>query len=318
MMRVRSAMVLALCVLMCTLGWRLSQAPVLAQAPPAAQGEGAPAPPARGEGRGGRGGGGGGAEGAGQSFRLTFPAAQRPPGNPELIARGRDLYGVSCRLCHGADLRGGDMGGVSLVRSELVLNDQKGELMMEIIQKGRSRPGMPPMPAIGMSEENVVAVAEYIHSVLASGRGGGPAVPLNLLVGDAGAGQAYFKANCSSCHSSTGDLAGIGGRIPDIMVLQNTWVAGMRIAGGREAPVPKASTVTVTVPKGTPISGELVRMDDFIVIMRMPDGTERSFRREGDLPEIYVKNPREPHIKLWTTLQDKDMHDVTAYLASLK
>ena len=317
MMRVRNAIVVALCGLVLTVGWQLSQSRVLAQGPSPAQGDGAQAPPARGEGRGGR-GGGGGAEGAGQSFRLTFPAAQRAPGDPELIARGKALYDVSCRLCHGADLRGGDMGGVNLVRSELVLNDQKGELMLPIIQKGRSRPGMPPMPAVGMSEENVVAVAEFIHSMLASGRGGGPAVPLDLLVGDVAAGQAYFTANCSACHSVSGDLAKIGARIPDIMVLQNTWVAGMRIAGGREAPLPKPSTVTVTVPKGSPVTGELVRMDDFIVVLRLPDGTERSFRRQGDLPEIYAKDPREPHIKLWTTLQDKDMHDVTAYLASIK
>ncbi len=202
MIRVKNAIVVALSVLVIAVGWQLSQqSGLLAQGPPPAQGDGAQTPPARGEGRGGR--GGGGAEGAGQNFRLTFPAAQRPPGDPELIARGKALYDVSCRLCHGVDLRGGDMGGVNLVRSELVLNDQKGELMLEIIQKGRSRPGMPPMPAVGMSEENVVAVAEFIHSVMASGRGGGPAVPLNLLVGDVAAGQAYFKTNCSTCHSAT-------------------------------------------------------------------------------------------------------------------
>ncbi len=61
------------------------------------------------------------------------------------------------------------------------------------------------------------------------------------------------------------------------MTLQNTWVAGMRIAGGREAPMPKPSTVTVTVPKGAPVTGELVRMDDFVVVMRLPDGSRAEF-----------------------------------------
>src|SRR5262245_36693882 len=125
--------------------WR--DAPVSAQAQ-AAPGAPAPAPPPA-----PAGGGRGGADGGGQqNFRLTFPAAQRPPGDPALIARGKTLYDLSCRLCHGADLRGGDMGGPSLLRSELVLNDQKGELILPLVRNGRARPGMPSMPALGMAD----------------------------------------------------------------------------------------------------------------------------------------------------------------------
>ena len=76
--------------------------------------------------------------------RPPFPAQQRPPGDPTLIARGKALYDVNCRACHGADLRGGDMGGPNLLRSQIALNDQKGELFLPII-KG-SLPRMPPVP----------------------------------------------------------------------------------------------------------------------------------------------------------------------------
>src|SRR4030095_3882882 len=90
-----------------------------------------------------RGGGGRGNAGRGGAAPTSFPAQQRPPGDPALIARGNTLYGINCRACHGADLRGGDQGGPNLLRSEVVLNDQAGELIMPVVQQGRQNPGMP-------------------------------------------------------------------------------------------------------------------------------------------------------------------------------
>ena len=49
------------------------------------------------------------------------PAQQRPPGDPAVIERGKTLYGVTCSFCHGPDLRGGQLNGPNLLRSELVL-----------------------------------------------------------------------------------------------------------------------------------------------------------------------------------------------------
>ena len=165
--------------------------------------------------------------GGGQSF----PAQQRPPGDPAVIARGSGLYGVYCRACHGVDLRGGDQGGPNLLRSDTVLNDQAGELIAPIVLKGRQGVGiMPPTP---VTPDDARAIAEYIHSVAATMRGqgnppAGPPVVLNVLVGDPAAGQAYFNAKCATCHSATGDLRGIGGRMSDPTTLQNYWLS----AGG--------------------------------------------------------------------------------------
>src|SRR6476469_8272062 len=160
-----------------------------AQGPPAAPPAGQ-APP----GPGGRGRG-----------QATFPAQQRPPGDPALIARGKSLFEVNCRLCHGADLRGGDMGGVNLLRSDLVLRDQHGELILPVVRGGRANPGMPPMPPFPqLSDDDVKALAEYIHSVAATMRGQGNPPPgaepaaLNIVVGDAAAGKAFFAAKCAS------------------------------------------------------------------------------------------------------------------------
>ena len=97
----------------------------------------------------------------------TFPAQQRPPGDPALIERGKTLYSSVCSACHGVDARGGQLGGPNLLRSQLVLNDQAGELIMPIVKGARAERGMPPIP---MPDEDIKAVAEYLHSLQAAGR----------------------------------------------------------------------------------------------------------------------------------------------------
>src|SRR3954468_3785780 len=91
------------------------------------------------------------------------PGQQRPPGDPAQIARGKTLYGISCTGCHGADLRGGDIGGPNLLRSQIALSDQEGELIGPIIQGSRQSTGM---PAIPMSPADTKAVSTYVRSVL--------------------------------------------------------------------------------------------------------------------------------------------------------
>jgi cytochrome c oxidase cbb3-type subunit 3 len=256
-----------------------------------------------------------------QPYRLTFPAAQRPPADPAIVARGKAQYDINCRSCHGADLRGGDLGGPNLLRSQLVLNDQHGELILPVVRNGSSSPGIGAMPPFKLPQDDVVAIAEYIHTVAANrARAEGPAPALNLLVGNPRAGQAYFARNCASCHSPAGDLAGIASRISDIALLQSTWVGGVSGVLGRVAPEPKRpTTVTVTPRNGAAVTGRLLRMDDFVVVLAFDDGTQRSFRRDGrESPLVEVDNPLEGHRRLMTVLTDSDMHDVTAYLATLK
>jgi cytochrome c oxidase cbb3-type subunit 3 len=244
-----------------------------------------------------------------------------------VIARGKTIYEINCRACHGADLRGGDIGGPNLLRSQLVLNDQHGELILPVVQKGRMNPGMPVMPPLPLPDDDVKAVAEYIHSVAATmQRQGSPPpgseVPLNILVGDAAAGRTFFAKNCSSCHSPTGDLQGLASKISEPVQLQNLWVSGGGFGrGGRGAdggPNRRQVTVSVTPPSGPPIEGRLDRIDDFIVILTTADGRQRSFTRNGDVPKVEIKDPLAEHRKLLTVYTDKDIHDVTAYLVTLK
>jgi cytochrome c oxidase cbb3-type subunit 3 len=284
------------------------------QAPPPGQ------PPAGGQGRGGAGGGR-----AGQSF----PAQQRKLADPAVIERGGTLFGINCRLCHGADLRGGDMGGVNLLRSPLVLSDQEGELIYPVVHNGRNPEGRPPMPPLPLSEEDVKAVAAYIHSVAArmAGQGGPPPkepVELNILVGNAGAGKQYFDANCASCHSASGDMAGVAARYASPVALQNAWVSGAAGGGrGRGADsgsgrAPKPVTAVVTTRDGQRVEGRLDRIDDFLVTLTLADGSQKTFSRTGNVPAIQINDPLAGHKQLWTKLTDDDIHNVTAYLVTLK
>src|SRR5579864_5620152 len=129
------------------------------------------------------------------------PGEERPAGDPAQITRGKTLYGVSCTACHGSDLRGGDLGGPNLLRSQLALSDREGELIVPVIQGARQNAGM---PAIPMSPEDAKAVAAYVRSVIATiGRQGMPPsvgrpAP-SILVGNASEGRSFFNAKCGGC-----------------------------------------------------------------------------------------------------------------------
>jgi cytochrome c oxidase cbb3-type subunit 3 len=250
-----------------------------------------------------------------------FPAHLRPADDPAAVERGRQVYGIACRACHGADLRGGDMGGPNLLRSDVMLNDLNGERLLPIVRGGRAA-----MPPVDLPADDVTAVAVYIHSVLATAKAQGapppgPALSLNVLVGDPAAGEVYFNATCASCHSTTGDLLGIGARVADPMQLQNLWVAGGRDDRIREPgdPPGRRDVLAVITPLSGPrVAGRLERIDDFTVTVVLADGVRRTFRRVEDVPKIEITDPLAAHRRLLETYTDRDMHNVTAFLVTLK
>jgi cytochrome c oxidase cbb3-type subunit III len=250
------------------------------------------------------------------SPRNAYP--DRPPGNPEAIERGRGLYGANCAFCHGPDTRGGD-SGPSLLRSGVVLDDQNGELMAPVIQNGRPDRGM---PKFAFSAEQIADVAAFVHTFRAAGYDESRQKPPSILVGDAKAGEAYFGAKCASCHSATGDLRGIASKIPDEKVLQQTWIApgsgGGRGRGNAPPVMPKPPTVTVTLASGERVEGTLERIDDFTVALVTADGSRRSFRTENDSPKVEIHDPLQQHREMLRVYSDKDIHNVTAYLVTLR
>lgn len=252
------------------------------------------------------------------------PGQKRPPGDPAQIARGKTLFDINCRACHGADLRGGDLGGPNLLRSQVALSDLDGELIVPIIHGSRKDMGM---PAIPLNDADAHAVAAYVRSVVGMiGTQGTPPSagrePPSILVGNASEGKSYFAVKCAGCHSPTADLQGIATKIPDPKKLQTAWVAGAERSGRRspaaDTPTATIPTVDITLPSGETVQGRLVKIDDFLLTLEQADGTTRTFRRNGDVPKVVIHDPMKAHKELLSQYTDKDIHDVTAYLVTLK
>ncbi len=249
--------------------------------------------------------------------------------DPAAVERGEKLFLSNCAGCHGQLARGGP-GAPSLVRSILVLDDEKGILIAPVIRNGRPDQGMPKST---LTDPQIMDIVAWLH-VQTWGAGHRTWYEFkNVLTGDAKKGETYFNATCASCHSATGDLKGIGSRY-DAFTLQARWLqprggrgTGGGGAGGRggrggtpAAPAPSRSAITVVVTPagGRPVTGVLDRVDDFSVSLRDSAGEYHSFLREGDTPKVEIHDPLRPHNDLLRKYTDPDIHNVTAYLASLK
>jgi mono/diheme cytochrome c family protein len=324
-MRVREASLISAAVALVALamnaaqlhGWQ-GQAPAPQGQAPAAP---APAPPAgRGAGRAGAPAQGGAQRGGRRGGFTQFTRELAPQ---DVIVRGKGLYEANCASCHSVDLRGTDKGA-NLLRSGVALTDKHGELVGASVAKHT--------PALTLIQADTVAVAEYIHSVHATmgGQGSPPGrnptnVELKVLVGDARAGEGEFSARCAGCHTGAKSLNGIGSKISDPRALQNAWFVGSSSAfgGGRGGGGGTGDPVTVTMADGSKLEGTLVRQNDFLVIVTLPDGTRKSMARTNGIPRVEVKDPHDAHKGMAMKLifedpENKKMHDITAYLATLK
>jgi cytochrome c oxidase cbb3-type subunit 3 len=281
--------------------------------------------PGRGAGRGG-GRGASGAAGRGRAAGGSpdkFSQFIRPLASQDVLLRGKTLYDANCASCHAEDMRGVIGKGNNILRSAVAMDDQHGELIIANLAKHN--------PPVTLVEADGVAASEYIHSALATmGAQGSPpgrnpvGLQLNVLVGDPQAGKAYFDAHCASCHSITGDLKGIGSQYAEPPALQNAWVGGAggggRGGGGRGGRG-GGGKATVTMQNGQKIEGTLARNDDFLVVLTLTDGTRRYLPIENGWPKVDVEDPQAAHKKMVLEMDDphnKNMHDVTAYLATLK
>ena len=248
--------------------------------------------------------------------RPDYP--EHAPAPPEQVARGQQLFRGNCSFCHGSDARGGEKGP-NLVRDVVVLRDQNGETITPIVQNGIPAQGM---PKFALSASEITDIAAWLHSQPLSDRGA-PTM-LDILVGDAKQGAAFFSGagHCTQCHSATGDLAGIGGKyepktIQNLIVSGGGFGVGRRSAGSAPPKVPPV-TVTVTLPSGQRFQGELDHSSAFIVALRDSNGTYRSFARHDSIPNVVLKIPFQWHIDMLPQWRDSDIHDLTAYLVTLK
>jgi mono/diheme cytochrome c family protein len=218
--------------------------------------------------------------------------------------RGRALYAQHCINCHGSTAKGTDRGP-DLIRSAVVLRDRLGNGIRPAIAPSRTHQAT-------LTASQIVDLSHFLHQrieSIASNRNARG--PIDVLTGDPEAGRAFFNGagTCSMCHSVTGDLAGISTRMSDPVALQQRWLfPTSRRSGPRQVDV---------VASGARVSGVLVRLDDFSVIVRDGSGAERSFERGPDL-SVTVRDPLAAHHDLLDRYTNDVMHNVTTYLWTVK
>jgi len=227
----------------------------------------------------------------------------------EAYDRGHDQFRSSCGFCHGPTAAGGN-GGPNLVFSPVIRLDEKGADITRLIQTGRPEKGMPVVPLTPAQVADIVAYlkARIAEVDLTSGRRPSRDYDLKqLLTGNADRGKAYFNGagQCATCHSATGDLKGVASKYPPIE-LQARFMY----------PTGVAKKATVTEATGTQFTGDLVRQDAFEVMIKPADGPQRTWPSES--VRVQVTDPLATHFELLPKYTNANMHDMFAYLATLK
>lgn len=254
---------------------------------------------------------------AAQAPAPSTPA--RPRGNmlisravpdPAAVERGQKTFSANCSFCHGSSAQGGDTGP-DLVRSPLALDDEHGDKIGPVILQGRTNKGM---PAFHLPAEQIQEIAAFLRSRQQAAIDRNSYTILNVVTGDAQKGREYFngEGRCSTCHSPTGDLAGIAKK-HDAVTLQSRFL----YPRPRPGDSPLLSEVTVKLASGKSVSGTIEYLDDFNVALRDAAGEYHSFSRDGRL-KVDVKDPLGAHAELLKKYSDADMHNILAYLETLK
>jgi mono/diheme cytochrome c family protein len=245
----------------------------------------------------------------------------KPGTDAAAVERGRQMLAAQCGFCHGDNARGGS-SGPDLTRSELVQSDENGKQLGAFLRVGRPDRNM---PKFEFSDAQNADLSAFLQNEIYLASHRGLYKILDILVGDPKAGEAFFNGagGCRTCHSPTGDLKGVATKYKDPAALQGRMVLPRNAPPGSPPMpahrLPNALRVTVTPASGAAVTGTLVRLTDFEVTLFDPSsGQMRSWLRTGGVPRVAVADPLQAHMDMISKWTDRDMHNVTAYLATLK
>ena len=247
----------------------------------------------------------------------TSPQAVNSPAySPEQVQAGQALFAGQCSFCHGRDAAGGE-GGPDLTASAVVAEDAHGEKIGQVVRNGRLDKGM---PAFSPTDEQLATLVAFIHDRKAKAKEGRRRTVdvADLQTGNVEAGMRYFNGagGCAKCHSPTGDLAGIAGKFQGLELLKRMlYEEEKRPAGGATA-ADRVPSVTVTLPGGQTVTGKLAYRDEFTIGLMDASGWYRSWR--VGMVKFSVVDPLEAHVTQLRKYTDEDMHDVLAYLQTLR
>jgi len=235
----------------------------------------------------------------------------------EAAERGRKIFVPACGFCHGNDAHG--KSGPDLVRSASVLHDDKGDVIGPVIQNGRPERGMPAFSAL--SAEQIADISVFLHSQAADVSNRFAYKIGDLITGDAQKGASFFNGDghCGSCHSASGDLAHVATKYEPVELQRRMLYPAPNLIDvflGRAVTPPAPTKVTVQLVSGEWVSGTLDHVDEFTVSLHDSAGWYRSFPRESVTMDL--QDPRAVHEGLLPKYTDQEMHDVLAYLETLK
>lgn len=250
--------------------------------------------------------------------RSTFPAGPRDRQivDPAAAARGKVTYSADCASCHGPLARG-TAKAPDLVRSIVILHDHYGDALGPYLQ--HSHPASSGTPTASLTGDQIRDLSHFLHQQIEDTLRSGPYTKvLNVLTGNAQEGAVYFNGagGCTSCHSATGDLAGIASKFDPPSLQQRMLFPRSPAPGRRSATAQKPTTVTVT-SDGETVTGTLVSIDDFNVALRDAGGNYHSWMRTPSL-KIDRHDPYAAHEALLDKITDTDIHNLVAYLETLK
>ena len=230
------------------------------------------------------------------------------PPDRAAAAKGEPLYQQNCAACHGENGRGAQ--APSLVRSMVVLHDEKDEQIGPVVHNGRPDRGMPPFPSLSAEDIHNISQFLKLQVELTANRGTYSqeyAASRNKVTGDAKQGESFFQAHCVSCHSVTGDLAGLAAKYPNASVLVPRFLWPSSFG-------PAAATVTTAA--GETFTGKVKRMDDFTIELTDAAGNFHSWPRSQ--VKVQIEDRLAGHRALLPRYSDADIHNLTAYLVTLK
>jgi mono/diheme cytochrome c family protein len=239
------------------------------------------------------------------------------------VERGQAALVAKCGFCHGSNARGG-AGGSDLTRSPIVQEDEGGKQLGAFLKVGRPEKNM---PKFDLPDQEVADMAAFLHATIEAVSNRRDYKILDIVVGDPKAGAAYFAGagGCTACHSATGNLAGVGAKYDPVALQQRMllprggggWGPGRRgFSPHLEANAVKA---TVTPADGEPVTGALVKLTDFdVTIYDAGSAQLRSWVRTDGVPAVTLDDPLQEHVDHLRKWTDRDMHNMTAYLVSLK
>ena len=239
-----------------------------------------------------------------------------PKYDPVPVERGKMTFVGACGFCHGSNAKGGEKGP-DLLRSVLVLDDENGSAIGPVILRGRPDKGMPRFP---FTSQQIADIAAFLHNSIKNAIERDNYKILNIVTGDPKAGADYFNGagHCSSCHSVTGDLRGIGAKYEPVTLQGKFLQPNYTWTEGTPPHTVAAISATVTLPSGQSFTGALVNYDDFNIALREADGTYHSFTRTNGVPHVEIHNRLQAHVDLLGRYTDADIHNLTAYLVTLK